>query len=930
MITQFDNNSKQNSKIHRKCANFKKKYVLFVLKMGLTKQYLRFAAAAKFNIISSSNCNARFVSLNGRSSRHVAAGAAEDVIVWDTKLSKKVLVIEGDKYESVRLCYCPQTQQLAVGYWDGTVNVYCAKTGENLNTFAGHNSSITALAFDSEGHRLATGSNDTDVLIWDVVGEQGLFRLNGHRGPITQVQFMKSRNILVSSSKDTLIKFWDLNNGHCFQTLAGHVTEVWNFCLMKDDTYLVTGTNDNELRVWRINDVVDEKTEDGYQPIVCEKAGSVLRHGLGRVVSMAADQSARILCCHGNEKLLEVFHFVSDEEAEARYRKKRKKLKKKRLEGKIDDQNEDIPSSSLVFRVSRLPEIKTRSKIKSVDVSFENESKIKMIVSLNNNTLEMHSLATESKEGKFENAVSNVGHNSDVRSLAFGEEGSVVSGSSTGIKVWNMETFSCIRTVETEYVLTVCFAPGDRFVLAGLKNGSLLIIDLSSGEIVETVEAHEKELWRISTLPNKMGCITCSSDCTVKIWNFELMKNEQFSSTVLSLLHTKTLKLSEPVLDVRVTPDCNLITAALLDSTVQIFFMDSLKFFLTLYGHKLPVTCLDVSYDSTIISTGSADCSVKIWGLDYGDCHKSTIAHKMAVTSLCFMPKTHYFFTCGKDGAIHQWDADNYERIQTLRGHYREAWGLCVSPDGQLLVSCGQDRVIRVYEKTLEPLVLEDERESERQQEEEETLATGEQSVIYGRTAMLLASKKTVNAEKGAELLLECLDTIKEYKKALQENASTPIPQIMVAFSSKTPDEYLLNILKKIRCSDLEEILSLLPLSSVSELIENLLALLRKMNQEVELIARVLVFLLRAHHKPIVSSRNLFLILKQLQKISPKRIKEVKDTVGYNLHVLYHIQREKELENSVQLFEELYLEQKQKDRKRKKKEKVAATAILKL
>ena len=51
------------------------------------------------------------------------------------------------------------------------------------------------------------------------------------------------------------------------------------------------------------------------------------------------------------------------------------------------------------------------------------------------------------------------------------------------------------------------------------------------------------------------------------------------------------------------------------------------QFFLSLYGHKLPVLCLDISSDSKLLVSGSADRNVKIWGLDFGDCHKSIFAH---------------------------------------------------------------------------------------------------------------------------------------------------------------------------------------------------------------------------------------------------------------------------------------------------------------
>ena len=116
--------------------------------------------------------------------------------------------------------------------------------------------------------------------------------------------------------------------------------------------------------------------------------------------------------------------------------------------------------------------------------------------------------------------------------------------------------------------------------------------------------------------------------------------------------------------------DGRLVAVSLLDNTVKVFFTDTLKFFLSLYGHKLPVLAMDITTDSTLIATGSADRNVKIWGLDFGDCHKSLFAHDDSITGLRFLPNTHMMFTCGKDGLVKQWDADNFQRIVTLDGNY--------------------------------------------------------------------------------------------------------------------------------------------------------------------------------------------------------------------------------------------------------------------
>ena len=61
-----------------------------------------------------------------------------------------------------------------------------------------------------------------------------------------------------------------------------------------------------------------------------------------------------------------------------------------------------------------------------------------------------------------------------------------------------------------------------------------------------------------------------------------------------------------------------------------------LKFYLSLYGHRLPVMTLDVSDDSQIIASGSADKNVRLgwWGLE-GQNRKTTLENN-PVSWFCF------------------------------------------------------------------------------------------------------------------------------------------------------------------------------------------------------------------------------------------------------------------------------------------------------
>lgn len=81
----------------------------------------------------------------------------------------------------------------------------------------------------------------------------------------------------------------------------------------------------------------------------------------------------------------------------------------------------------------------------------------------------------------------------------------------------------------------------------------------------------------------------------------------------------------------------------------------------------------------------------------------------------CHLVMNEWF--CYWIGKVKQWDADNFENVVTLTGHHGEIWALTVTGDGKFVVTAGHDRSIRLWERTSEPLVLEDERETEREAE---------------------------------------------------------------------------------------------------------------------------------------------------------------------------------------------------------------------
>uniref|UniRef100_A0A672SJ83 WD repeat-containing protein 3-like n=1 Tax=Sinocyclocheilus grahami TaxID=75366 RepID=A0A672SJ83_SINGR len=923
--------------------------------MGLTKQYLRYAASAVFGVIGSQKANIAFVTLRGgEKGRYVAVGACEHVFIWDIRKAEKVLILEGKKHEVTYLCPSPDGVHIAVGYEDGGVRIFNLLNGESNISFSGHKSAVSVIRYDALGARLVTGSRDTDVIVWDIINECGLYRLKGHKDAITQILFLESKNLLITSSKDSFVKWWDLDTQHCFKTMVGHRTEVWGMVLLNQESRLLTGSADSELRAWDIQYIEEgkevgepqekkvrtlleneEEDEEGLDEepeeriLSCKKAGSVLREARDRVVSLVTDAKAKVLACHGLDATLEVFTVLSEKEVQKKMDRKLKKAKKKAKsqEGE-EDGPEPVVERKLSDEIQKLANIKASSKIRSMDCLLVPNGEIKLALLLQNNTVETYALKTTEKNptGTKTSRLTLGGHRTDVRTLAFSSDNiAILSASGETVKVWNRSTLQVIRTMGCEYALCSLFVPGDRQIILGTKSGKIQIFDLASGSLLETTDAHDGALWSMCLSPDQRGIVTGGADKTVKFWDFELIKDQDSGkSKRLTVKHTRTLQLDEDVLCVRYSPDQRLLAVSLLDCTVKIFYTDTLK-----VNHKHSIYAL--------IGTGSADRNVKIWGLDFGDCHRSMFAHDDSVMFLQFVPKTHLFFTAGKDRKIKQWDADKFEHIQTLEGHHREVWCLAISPNGDHIVSSSHDKSLRLWERTREPIILEEEKEMEREAEFEESLAKGDEPVVPGETKGEAepAGKKTIETVKAAERIMEAVELYREESEKLEEHSAAckaagkelPPPKmnpILVAFGNISPSRYVLEVIKKVRSSELEVSLLVLPFPYVSDLLKLFNGYVQQ-GLEVELVCRCLFFLLRVHFGQITSNQMLLSVIDELRTNTISKVREIRDVLGFNSAGLQFLQREIESKEDVMFFADATDRFEEKKRKRKKRERAVLT-----
>lgn len=844
--------------------------------------------------------------------RHVALSPAlEDLILWDLRTSAVVGELSGRGAEVGVVCLSGDGHVLASGLEDGSIVLWDMETRAIMVTFNGHRSAVTSLHFNSSHTQLVSGSKDTSVIVWDIVSEAGLFRLKGHKGPITECRFMAAENILITGSRDGLVKLWDVSTQHCFQTLVSHQREVWSVeTVGRDDNSqrVVVASGHAEIKVYKVS---VEDTNHGKVPVVAEEMGTLKHSSNGRVTLVRADASRQYLASVCQQSGVEVFCLRTASELQQILKKRKRKASKK---NSTEAENVTL---SVDDEFKLLCCICGAGRHRWVDLIARSSGELLVLLTQHNNALALYSVVAGSTQQLC--AVTAPGHRTDVRTLSFSSDNSrILSASAKQMKIWTRSTQQCVCTVTSRYALSSTFVPGDRYAIIGTKCGRLQLFDLSSNSLLEEIPAHEGAVWGVSLFPDKRGVATGSADHTVKFWEFELVSadDSKQKGKRLALSLTRTLKLSEDVLGVVHSCNGRLVAVALLDSTIKVFFNDTLKFFLSLYGHKLPVLAMDISSDSSLLVSSSADKNIRIWGLDFGDCHKAVFAHQDSIMCVRFIPDTHMLFSASKDGSIKCWDADNFQHLQTLKGHHGEVWCLAVSSDGDTVVSGSHDMSIRLWQRTLEPLVLSEQKELEREAFMDQLSAPDTaEHVIPGETSgdVSLPLTKSKDNISVVDRLLEALSIWKEDREKLMEHRSlcatagkelaAPKPHpMLIAKGDIQAEKFVLDVVKGIRSSELEECLLVMPFDQMVEFLQ-LTDYWLERGWEVELTCRCLFFLLRVHHLQLMSSHPLLPTLLSLSQHTSTQITGLKDMYGFNLAGLQFLRRELESKGT-RVFEE--------------------------
>jgi len=868
---------------------------------------------------------------NGR----VVGAAVRDVLAWDLRKGEATKFKcdptapeDGAGGECVFVALGDDGKSVAAAYGSGLVRVW---RGDDVCVFEGHRAAPTALRWCPGSALLCSGGANGDVVLWDAVAERGLARLRGHKAQCADVAFLgdwadaeQGSRLVVSASKDTTTKVWDANTKDCIQTISfGGDADTACRCLDVDAVHRRLATGGADLQLW----AVSERWGDGEPPL--KALGAIPRRGnaaclelrFNRLATASNDVSTfGVLTAASTVELYALRPFsLAAKKMKRRLKRKREKGTAQRPKGTAakdeeEEDDDDAPTAQDEVELIRIVECLAPRARSFAFAPSARAADIAIVVATRKNSVELHRIAdylsssftekdTLSTEGVVTAVFDLPGHRSAVRSLALSHDGEAVGAASAGgVKLWRGGT--CVRSLKAgAAALCVAFLRGDASLVVGAKDGSLSIVDIATGDVRAAVadgdggHAHAGAVWALDVSEKALGdtVISGGADKEVKLWTLAV---DAEGKTILK--HARTLRVGEDVMALRFVGDSgnanrHYVAVCTLDACVRLLYADSLKFKVSLYGHKLPVLAVDGARDSELLATASADKTLKLWGIEFGDLRRSVLAHADAVTCVRFVAGTHYVVTCSKDGSVKQWDCDREEPfVQTLkRGHVGEVWALCVDAGGARLFSGGADRSVVSWRRTDEQVFASEEAELEleatldnQDADKQDRAMTDAFAVDEAKATngVVAVSRHTAASERRAERLSEALELAAGEEASRVVDPKHKFSPLMLGLE---PPRYAMNRLALIRPAELEPALLLLPVLQVAALLRYVVAaLLRKDFDaaiDVELCARVAVYALRVHHRAVSSHADLLEPLAALRDALRGRLARDRGLYGRNL-----------------------------------------------
>jgi len=239
----------------------------------------------------------------------------------------------------------------------------------------------------------------------------------------------------------------------------------------------------------------------------------------------------------------------------------------------------------------------------------------------------------------------------------------------------------------------LAYAPGGHSLAATDRDGVLRIWDVATGELIQTIQAHQKSASGVAYSPDGSLLATAGYDAMARLW--ALPSGEKRGEMIGG---------SFAVPAIAFTPDGARL-AIVNGNIIRLRDVGSQRFVKTIAAEN-PLFTISFSPDGRTLASGDVANTIQLWDMtnevnpavEIRQSVYTLIAQegpvsgpKALVWQVAFSPDGTLLAAASGDGMIRIWDVESGLLAATLAGHSKAATSLAFSPDGRWLASGGLD-----------------------------------------------------------------------------------------------------------------------------------------------------------------------------------------------------------------------------------------------
>ncbi len=534
-------------------------------------------------------------------------------------------------------------------------------------------STVTAVAFSSDGRSLATASADGVARIWDAETGQALSSPLRHFGGINLVHFSPDGRRLYTTSSDKAARIWDARTGEQIGSSMAHEDGVKLSELSEDGTALITLTADF-LRVW---DVLAGRLR--FPP---------LAHGIGRGhgLSMAVSADGRRTVVGGSDGQVKVCDL-----GEGRW----------------------VLTKTLPAALARITDIEINRDASLMAASTYNKQAVilgvtsgqiratvqhKDVIEYCAFSPDGQRLATASRDGTAAVWDTQSGaalgaplrHFTNVKFVRFSPEGRrlLTTCWDNTAWIWDLTTGKTLTEPirHDNRIVTADFSPDGQRVATGSIDHTAMIWDIQSGEQIPLSFRNHGDSG-VAFNPSGSRLLTWSTDGTARVWN------PQTGEPV-----TPILRHANWIVNGRFSPDGARVVTASHDRSAVVWDAATGQRVASLRGHSNVVEFAEFSPDGQSVITGSRDATAALWNLATGTIEVRFVGHRGRLWSARFSPDGQQVVTASDDGTMRIWNARTGQPVGNPLAHRAGVYAANFSPDGERIVTASTDMTARIVD----------------------------------------------------------------------------------------------------------------------------------------------------------------------------------------------------------------------------------------